>query len=215
MTLAITVEPRPHTGTHASRKLRAAGRVSAIIYGAGMAEGSFPISVALTDFEKVWHEAGESTVIDVHGVPGGTKAALIHDVTVEPLYGTPIHIDFYAVRTDRTVEVSVPLVFTGTAPAEKGLGGTLIKVMHEVDIEALPKDLPHEITIDISTLKTFEDQIHIRDIKLPTGVQMVTEADEVVALVQEPISLQEEAGAEPIDLSKIAVEKKGKEEVAE
>lgn len=215
MTLAITVEPRSQTGTHASRKLRAAGRVSAVIYGAGMTEGSFPVSIALTDFEKVWHEAGESTVIDVHGVPGGTKSALIHDVTVEPLYGTPIHIDLYAVRTDRTVEVSVPLIFTGTAPAEKELGGTLIKVMHEVDIEALPKDLPHEIVVDISTLKTFDDQIHIHDIKLPAGVQMTTDANEVVALVQEPTSIQEETETGPIDLSKIAVEKKGKEEVAE
>ena len=95
--------------------------------------------------------------------------------------------------------------------AVKDLGGTLIKVMHELEIESLPKDLPHEISVDISTLKDFSSVVHVKDITLPTGVVFVSSPSEIVASVAEPRKIEEEVVAAPVDLSTIEVEKKGKE----
>jgi hypothetical protein len=117
---------------------------------------------------------------------GKERSVLIQDVELDKIYGTPIHVDLLAVKADEEVEVGVPLVFTGVAPAEKDLGGSLVKVMYEIEISALPKNLPHEISVDLSGLKTFEDQVKVGDIILPTGVTAITGAGEVVALVQPP-----------------------------
>jgi large subunit ribosomal protein L25 len=179
-----------------------------VVYGAS-AETT-PVTLDLKAFEVAWREAGESTILSLTGLPK-ELSVLIQDVSVDPLYGTPTHVDLLAVRTDRTVEVTVPLEFTGTAPAEK-LGGTLIKVLHEIDIEALPKDLPHSIVVDVSTLATFQDQIHVSDIVLPAGVSAVTEPDEVVALVQE--AGEDEGSTGTADIASVEVVKKGKEEPA-
>lgn len=209
MSINLSAQPRTETGTKAARKLRTEQLVPAVLYG-GAKEEPTHLSVPRKEFEKAWNEAGESTVINLTGVNGG-KDVLIQDVTVDPIYGAPIHVDFYAVRSDVAVEVEVELVFTGVAPAEKELGGTLIKVMHEIAIEALPKNLPHEIEVDISGLKTFDDQIHVNDIKMPAGVTAVTDGEEVVALVQ--AAQEEEPTEAPVgDVASVEVEKKGKEE---
>jgi large subunit ribosomal protein L25 len=107
------------------------------------------------------------------------------------------------------LKVNIPLEFEGVSPAMKELGGVLVKVLHEVEIEALPKDLPHNLVADISTLINFETQIKAGDIKLPAGVTLVTEPEEVVALVAEP--KEEVIETAPVDLNPIEVEKKGKE----
>lgn len=210
MTIALTVQPREAVGSKASKKLRAQELVPGVLYGAGAEPAHFTVNIK--DFEKVWTEAGESTVVSVQGLDK-KKDVLIQDVAVDPIYGAPIHIDLYAVRSDVAVEVEVPLVFTGVAPAEKELGGTLIKVMHEITVEALPKNLPHEIEVDISGLATFDDQIHIKDIALPSGVTALADAEEVVALVQ---AVREEEPDEATgDVATVEVEKKGKEEAEE
>lgn len=210
MTYTLQVQKRITHGTHASVRLRAEGRAPAVLYG-GAEKESLMVSFDVRDFEKVWRDAGGSSIVTLTGLDG-EKSVLIHDVTVDPLYGTPIHADFLAVRTDEVVEVDVPLVFTGVSPAEKALGGTLIKVMHTLTIEALPKNLPHEIEIDITSLATFEDQILVKDVVLPTGVTAIVEPDEVVALVQE--AQQEEEVVASADLSTVEVEKKGKADEA-
>jgi large subunit ribosomal protein L25 len=102
------------------------------------------------------------------------------------------------------------LEFIGESAAVKG-GGVLVKVMHEISIEAMPKDLPSEIKVDISSLVDYESQIKASDLILPAGVELKIEADEVIALVQEPKEEVIEESA-PIDLSSIEVEKKGKAE---
>lgn len=209
MTLELNVTPRKTVGTRASKKIRTSGGLPGIVYGAG--EDAQTIEIPARDFEKVWKAAGESTIISIKGL-GKERSVLIQDVELDKIYSTPIHVDFLAVKADEVVEVGVPLVFAGVAPAEKDLGGSLVKVMHEIEIEALPKDLPHEITVDISGLKTYEDQVKVSDIVLPTGVKAITGAHEIVALVQPPRAEEEEKPAEPVDLSTIEVEKKGKVE---
>ena len=193
--------------------IRSKGMVPAVVYGAQVENQ--PVSVLSTDFAKILKVAGETStiVLDITGANEKEKATkvdvLIHDVQVDPVKGFPIHIDFLAIDMNKPIEVTIPIEFTGLAKAEKDGLGTLVKVLHEIDIEALPKDLPHNIVVDVTGIATLEDQIHVRDIKLPKGVTLVTDGEEVVALVA---AVKEEVEATPVDLSAIEVEKKGKKE---
>lgn len=189
-------------------EIRAAGSIPAVFYGPK--EAAQAVTVSYSEFDKVFKEAGESTLV-ILDVDGTEHETLVHDVDYHPVRGTISHVDFYVIEKGKKVQVHVPLEFVGVAPAEKTLGGTLVKVMHEVEVEAMPKDLPHEIEVDIASLETFDSQIHASDIKLPSGVVLVTEAEEVIALVQAPNEESDEP-AEAIDISKIEIEKKGKKE---
>lgn len=192
------------------------GMVPAVVYGARV-ENTM-LSVSSVDFEKVLKSAGESSTVllEIKGDESKKETSkkidvLIHDVQVDPVKGFPIHIDFLAIDMNKSIEVTIPVEFIGIAPAEKNSLGVLVKVMHEVEIEALPKDLPHNVTVDVSTLVNLDDQIHAKDIILPKGVKMVTEGDEVVALIA-MIKEETEEIVAPVDLSSIEVEKKGKKD---
>ena len=193
--------------------IRNNGMVPAVVYGAQV-ENTL-VSVLSTEFIKVLKSAGETStiVLDIVGATEKEKSTkidvLIHEVQVDPVKGFPIHVDFLAVDMNKPVEVTIPLEFIGIAKAEKDGLGTLVKVLHEIDIEALPKDLPHNIEVDVTVIATLEDLIHVKDIKLPKGVTLVTDENEVVALVA---AAKEEKEVAPVDLSAIEVEKKGKKE---
>jgi len=204
----LIIEPRSILGKK-SKKLIAAGKMPAVFYG--KKEPATPIAVSLRDFEKAWKEAGESSVVTLSGV-GALKQALIQDVAVDPVKGVPRHVDFYIVEKGQKVHVAVLLEFSGVSPAEKELGGTLVKVLHELLVEGELANLPHHLQVDVSSLKDFDSQILCRDIVLPPGITLLASAEDVVALVSE---VQEEVAEEvPVDLSSIEVEKKGKQEEA-
>lgn len=189
--------------------VRSNGMVPGVVYGARVENTS--ISVPSVAFKKIFKEAGESNAI-VLDLEGKKIDVLIHDVQVDPVHGFSIHVDFLAIDINKPVEVAVPLEFTGVAPAEKLGLGTLVKVLHEVEIRALPKDIPHTLSVDISSLETLEHQIHAKNIILPSGVTLITDAEEVIALVA---AAKEEKEETPVDLSAIEVEKKGKKEEGE
>jgi large subunit ribosomal protein L25 len=187
-------------------KVRDAGFLPGVFYGLG--SQNTPVSVSLIDFIKVFRNAGESTAIKLV-TPNGEFNVLVHDVQVNPINDEPIHVDFLVIDMNKKVRVNLPLNFEGAAPATKGGVANLVKVLHEVEVEALPNDLPHEIAVDLSPLTEIGSQILVSDIKLPKGVEMISEAEEVVASVTE---LKEEKEENPVDMSAIAVEKKGKKE---
>lgn len=204
--LSLTVEKREKIGKASKR--RESGALPAVFYGPK--EESTPISLSEKDFMKVWSEAGESSVIELAGL-GEPKEALIQDVDVDPVSGKVRHADFYVIEKGKKIEVDIPLEFVGEAPAVKELGGTLVKVMYEITIEVMPKDLPHEISVDVSSLTDFEKQIHIKDLAVPSNVEILNDPEEVVALVSEVKEEVEESTESP-DFANIEVEKKGKEE---
>ena len=206
--LTLQIEERKEKGKK-NEILRANGKVPAVFYGPK--EESTPVSVDAREFSKIWKEAGESSVIILSGLDD-EKQALIHDVSVDPVTEEPIHVDFYIFKKGEKISVDVSLEFVGVSPAVKDLGGALVKVMHELEVEAQPKDLPHQIEIDISSLKDFESQITVKDIKLPDGVTALAEPDEVIAIVSEPKEEEEEEEVVEFDESMVEVEKKGKEE---
>ena len=188
--------------------IRETGKIPAVFYG--RKEESTPISLSEVDFMKAWKQAGESSVIVLKGV-GDEHEALIHDIDLDPVTGKVRHADFYVIEKGKKIKVHVPIEFEGVAPAVKELGGTLVKVLHELEIEAFPKDLPHALHADVSALADFESKIKAGDIKLPEGVTLITDADEIVILAAEAKEEVEEVSA-PVDLSTIEVsEKRGKE----
>ncbi|MBU0612030.1 50S ribosomal protein L25 [Patescibacteria group bacterium] len=189
-------------------KIRKEGEIPAVFYGAG--KESTSISVSKIDFKKIWETAGESSAIKI-STENGDVDVLIHEVQLDPVKNDPIHVDFLAIDMKKKIRVSVELVFEGISEVVKSGLGTLVKVLYEVEIEALPADLPHNLVVDISKLATLDSQILVSDIKLPPGVAMITKETEVVASIAEQKEEKEEI-AEPVDLSAIEVEKKGKKE---
>ncbi len=173
----------------------------------GKKEKTVPIQITASEFLKVWKQAGESTVVSIK-TPEASVDTLIHDVQFDPVTGQAIHADFYVFEKGKKIEVSVPLEFVGISPAVKDLGAVLVKVLHEIKIEAEPSNLPHQIEVDISSLVLMNDHILSKDIKLPTGVTLIENPDEMIVNVVEP--KEEPVEVAPVDLTAIEVEKKGK-----
>jgi large subunit ribosomal protein L25 len=207
--MELTVEKRDSKTS--PNTLRKAGVLPAVVYG--RKDESTPISVDRKTFEKLYKQAGESTVITLKGL-GEEKDALIHEVAIDALTSQPLHVDFYAIAKGQKVTVSVPLSFDGESPAVKDLGGILVKVMHELEIEVTPKDLPHSIQVDISKLTALDSQIKVSDLNIPASAVVSIDMDEVVAMIDTPKEEEEEAPAADISQIEISEERGKKEEEA-
>lgn len=170
------------------KSLREKGMIPAVLYGPDIE--NVPLAVDLREAEKIYKEAGENTIVKlkVKGDKNPERNVLIYAVSRDALGGQLIHIDFLQVRMDQVIKTTVPLEFIGESAAVKSEGGILVKNIHEVEVEALPADLPHKITVDISSLNTFEDAILIKDLVVPAKVKVLTEPELVVAQVQPPRS---------------------------
>lgn len=205
--MELTVEKRDAKKKAGS--FRRDGVLPAVVYG--RSEESTPIAVNRKEFEKLFKKAGSSTVITLKGL-GEEKDALIHEVSFHAVSGEPLHADFYAIEKGQTVTVSVPLEFDGVSPAVKELGGILVKVMHELEMEVVPKDLPQAIHVDISKLTGLDSKISVSDLKLPASAKISVPMDEVVAMIDTAKEEVEETA--PVDLSAIemSVERGKKEE---
>ncbi|MEK7530904.1 MAG: 50S ribosomal protein L25 [Patescibacteria group bacterium] len=191
--------------------LRKGGEMPAVVYGPK--QESTPITLNTREFEKLFKMAGESTVINV-SIDGESVPTLIHEVDHDPLTGTIRHADFYAIVKGQKVQVKVPLTFTGESVAVRDLGANFVKIMHELEVEADPMNLPHELTADISPLLVIGDHVLAKDVVLPAGVVLIEKPDEVVAIAA--AANQEEVVEAPaeVDMAAIgdAVERGKKEE---
>lgn len=177
-----------------------------VIYGAK--KKTAPLFVSAKDFKKVLAQAGESTLVSIDDGKNTTDV-LIHEVEFNPVSGEPVHADLFVIDKTKKVEIAVPLRFEGVSPAVKDLGGTLVKVLHELEIEVLPTQIPHDIEVDISKLETLESQILVKDLKVGSEIAVKNELDAVVASIA--VAKEEPVEEAPVDLSAIEVEKKGKE----
>jgi large subunit ribosomal protein L25 len=159
--------------------LRERGFIPAVFYGPK--EKSTPISVSQKQFEHVFRDAGETTIVKLSGVDG-EKDTLIRDVQFHPVTDRAMHADFYVLEAGKKVTINVPLEFVGEAPAEKA-GHILVKALHEIEIEVAPAELPHHLDVDISKLENVGDHILVSDIVLPKSAELKTGAEEIVASV--------------------------------
>ena len=166
------------------KQIREDGFIPAVLYG----KGQEPISLQVPnkDFNKTFKAAGESTLVYV-SVDGQTYPTIIHDIARHPASDVIIHADFYKVNLTQKIKTMVPVAFIGESQAVKD-GGILIRNVNEVEVEALPQDLPHEINFDISALVSFGDQILLKDAKMGDKVELLGNQEEIIAAVQAPIS---------------------------
>ena len=181
-TLELKSEKRTLLGKKV-KSLRRDGILPAVVYGGE--DGTTPIELNRKEFSKVLKAAGETTLVKLF-VGGKAKNVLIHDVSRDPMTEEVRHVDFYEVNMDEKITTKVPLVFIGEALAVSDLSGILVKAMQELEIRALPADLPHQIEVDISQLKTFDDNILVKDIKLPKSVETIEHKETSVAVVTPP-----------------------------
>lgn len=184
------------------KKLRETGSLPAVLYGNKVKNTSLTVSAA--DFGRLFKKAGESTIIELVTEDGKAHPVLIHDIQIHYLTSRPIHVDFYEVSLTAKLKAKVALEFTGEAPAVKTLGGVLVKVLSEVEVECLPADLPHNIPVSLVSLKTLQDTIHIKDLDVPAKVKILTPADELIVKVQPPRDVEADLAAPVVeDVSKV------------
>ncbi|TSC79736.1 MAG: large subunit ribosomal protein L25 [Parcubacteria group bacterium Gr01-1014_29] len=211
--LELAVKPRKELGKKA-KNVRKTGTIPAILYGYGVKPQ--PLQVELRAFQKVWQSTGESSLVSLQLEGGSTQTVLIYDVARDVLKDIPMHVDFYAVRMDRPLEAHIPITFTGESDAVKSLGGILVKVAHTLEIRALPQNLPHEISVDITPLHALDDQLFVKDITLPEGVEALADPEQVLVLVEAPRTEEELSAMEqPSEVSLENIEVAGKKEKEE
>ena len=191
----LNIELRDSSGKGAARKMRAAGRIPGIFYAAGEAGQSVALDPRVLDRLISASAAGINTLFDLKG--GGAldgKRVLVKEIQRDPVTGSPLHADLYAVDQDRTIQVSVPYRLTGTAAGVK-MGGIVDHSLREVELSCLPRWIPEEIQVDIGELDV-GDSLHVRDIALPENVTLISDPDLSVVSIVAPAAAEEEAVAE-------------------
>lgn len=214
MEISLKVFPRIISGKQ-TKNLRQQGILPAILYGRG--KKNLSLQVPIRDFEIVYRQAGENTLVNLDIEGDGQRKVMIHDVAEHFLGGAPVHVDFYEVDLTRKIHARIPIQFTGSAPAIKELGGTLVRSIGELEIEALPMDLPSYLEASIDSLKTFENLLRVRDVVVGEKIKVLQNPEEVIASVQPPRSEEELAELEKptAEAEKEAIESMKAEESVE
>lgn len=200
-------------------KIRKSGGIPAVVYGHKIPNVNLTLHEPA--FAKLYKIAGETTVIDLQ-VEGekASRKVLVHDVARDPIRNFVTHVDLYQINVSEKIKTHVPLVFIGESAAVKSEGGVLVKNIYKVEAEALFQDFPHEITVDISKLATFNDIITIADLPVSANVKIHADPKEIVAKVMPPRAeseleaLKEEAVMKVDDVKVEGEEKKKEKEAA-
>jgi len=188
--IKLTVEKRKVTGREV-KALRQQGILPANIYG--KKEKSLSVQLEAKSFLPVFKEVGETGLIELKVADEKeTRPVLIHNVQFHPVDETPLHVDFYQVDLKEKVTTKVPVELIGESPAVKDKIGILIQPLSEVEVEALPADLPEKIEVNISGLKAINGAVAVSDVKLPEGVKILTEGKEILVKI-EPLAKEEVA----------------------
>jgi large subunit ribosomal protein L25 len=183
----ITVNISERDGS--SDALRREYKIPAVLYGPQ--EDAASIAIDAKEFAQLWRDAGESTIVILSGV-GDDKEALIKSVQWHPITDEPVHVDFYVIERGKKLTVSVPLEFIGEAPAEK-LNGNVNKIMHELEIEVRPSDIPQHIDVDLTKLTDLNSVITVADLQLPDSAEPALEPTEAVASIS--VAVEEDLSA--------------------
>lgn len=166
------------------KNLRSAGILPGNLYGKKVA--SEAVKVKLGEFEKVFREAGETQIVELN-VGKAKKPVLIHNVQQDPVTDTVIHVDFLQVDLKEKVTAQVPVELIGTSPAEKEGKGIVVQQVDEIEVEALPTDLPEKFEVDISVLANEDEAIVIKDLKVDNKkIEIKNAQDQVIVKVEQP-----------------------------
>ena len=179
----LAAEHREVTGKHVAR-LRKEGLLPAVVYGHG--EASSNVTIDAHEFDQLRKHTGPNALVDLSVDGKKAQPVLINNVQVHPVHRRPLHADLFLVRMTEELTVDVPLVPTGESVAVVQLGGTLLHPTETVRVKALPDHLPQSIEYSIESLVDFDGTIHVRDLTIPGDVTLLTDADEIIAKVQQP-----------------------------
>jgi large subunit ribosomal protein L25 len=171
---------RNRSGKGVARKIRAQGMIPAVLYGSGE---NISLTLQPQELLKIL-SSGENTIfrLEIDGEFGGDRQAIVRDLQRDPLKETLLHADLYRISMDVEITVSVPIVLQGMSRELSDIGGMINQLLHEIEIQCLPSLIPHELTIDVAHLGIGE-VLHVRDLPVPQGIQVLAASDEVVASV--------------------------------
>jgi len=209
----VQLEAHSRDQKNSAKNLRKISQIPAIFYGKG--EQPMSLQMDYQAFRKVFIKAGTNQVIDLH-IDGKKKTqVLVHEVQYYPITGAITHVDFLHVNLNEEVTTHVPVVTIGVAPAVKDLGGILTIVKHELTVRCLPLEIPHNISIDVTSLVQFANSIHVSDVVVPKGVKLMDHLEDVVVTVTPPRKEEELAPATPATgIEGTAAEAAAKEDAA-
>ncbi|MDD4606902.1 MAG: 50S ribosomal protein L25 [Patescibacteria group bacterium] len=181
--LILETQKREAVGK-AVQQIRQAGLVPAVLYGHGVE--NINLSVDGKKLTKMYEQAGENTLVDLVIDQAESVPVLINAIQYDSVTGQILHVDFYKIKAGEKITTEVELIFIGESKVIKESGGTLLKSMDQVKIECLPRNLIHQIEVDISVLDDFEKAIHVKDLNVPAEIKILDKEDEVVATVTPP-----------------------------
>ena len=208
---SLTAKPRPGSGKGDNRKLRVTGNVPAVVYGHG--EETRSVAIDAHELELLFNRVHvENTVIDLKIEGAAPIKTLVREVQKHPARGNVLHVDFYQIHAGERVQVQIPLHFVGTAAGVK-IGGILQHTMDELDIRCAAENIPERIDVDVTALG-INDSIHVRDLMIPEGVEVLESEDRSVCSVMPPQAGITETAAAPeaVPTGEPEVIKRGKEE---
>ena len=183
------------------KRLRREGLIPGVVYGP-VVEGTVQVSVDYREFVKFYQRAGHSTLFDLRW-EDGSQSVFIRDVQNDPVRRTPVHIDFFAPNLRRPVRAMVPLVLHNPAQISAGV---LTEARTDIEVEALPATIPHQIDVDVSGLSQPGDAIRVGDLILPPDVTAITDAGELLVLIEAVYQGPTEAEEAAAELAEAAAE---------
>lgn len=183
----LSAKTRDLTGKKV-KQLRNNGEIPAVLYGTGRKPAV--ITLDAHDFALLYRTAGGNTIVEVtiEDAEGNKekKNALIYKVDVDPVKGKILHADLLQIKMNEKITATIPLKFVGDSAAVIDLGGSLLTVRDEVEVECLPGDLPHEIEVNIGDLTDFDSVIHVSDLAVSENVAILGDLEETIAYVEAP-----------------------------
>jgi large subunit ribosomal protein L25 len=188
----LSASARDTGGKGVSRKLRAEGRVPAVVYGHG--RDPQPLSINTRELERLLdHIAAESTVIDLD-IDGKGARTLIREIQRHPFKRQILHVDFQELVAGEKITVNVPIILVGVPDGVRMDGGILDQTMRELEVEVDPSNIPNHIDVDVTKLM-IGSSVHVRDIKLPEGLESMDDGDATICVVSAPRAAIEETAA--------------------
>jgi large subunit ribosomal protein L25 len=190
--IPLTAEVRTVSGKKV-KKLRVAGSLPVTVYGKDIK--SVSLSVPVAEFQKIYRQAGETGLIELK-FNKSSLPTLIADVQIDPLSRQLLHAQFHAVKLTEKIKANVPLELVGESPAVQSNIGLLLQTLNEIEVEALPVDLPEKIEVNVAGLAEVDQQVTVAELKVPAGVVVLTAKDEIVVKVAPAVSEEAKKEAE-------------------
>lgn len=175
-----------------AKALRRQGQLPATVYGKNVK--SVSVAVDTSQFEKLYAQVGETGLVELR-LDDQMRPVLINRVQMHPVTRAPLHIEFHHVDLAENVKANVPVELVGEAAAVAAKKGVLLTILDEVEVEALPTNIPQKIELDIANLAEVDQELKVRDLKVPHGVTIVTDSQQTLVKVGSLVSKEAEAEA--------------------